>query len=660
MTLSSYFAGFVLDFFRERVTAADIAGMGATRVMVAPGFDAASLEAIRRLFPHAEILDMAANAGKLKPDVVCIPMTGGDVRSRLVAMLSGAKHKLLIPSPDYIYRFGMRWGALRWCCAVVDRFIIAPFALLWFMFAAVWMYVSGLVRHSVVTEGATPWRPGHILLIRLMPTATFVRLLERLRRRFPGVRLTALLASDEGRTEIAAVADNMISTTERGRLAAALRARKIGADTVILAGGADYIRTITYLLAVKLAQMLPRSKRYQWEIGDELPGLPIRDAAARARSTGETPVPRDPIGRWSLRRYYSGEPTRGPHTVQIGITKACNYHCLFCPFHNPQVDGQHREADLPRMSYEMLARLLGELKRMGTRAIDVCGDGEPLTHPEALDMIALARDLDFDVTLATNAALLTEERARRLVELGVRRMHVSFNAATDDVYASIHPGAPADARTRIIERLRAMAEYAEEEGYRPIDVEFSAVLTRLNMHQIPQMVDTAHEARAGWFMLILMGPAEGAEELLPREEDWVLIRSDIERAATRAREYGIHTNLDAIRPGASAAGTSSVYERIPCYIGHEYALITADGNVMFCCQCSKPLGNLSKDSFREIWYSHTYHRAREQARCLPRRVGQEPNPALEGCECLTACSHVVVNLEVYRRLYGDRAARLVT
>jgi MoaA/NifB/PqqE/SkfB family radical SAM enzyme len=233
-------------------------------------------------------------------------------------------------------------------------------------------------------------------------------------------------------------------------------------------------------------------------------------------------------------------------------------------------------------------------------------------------------------------------------------MHVSFNAATDDAYEQLHPGAPPGARARIIERLRAMADYAESEGMRPIEVEFSAVLNRLNMHQIPRMVETAHEARAGWFMLILMGPAPGAEELLPRPEDWVLIRSDIDRAAQRAQRYGIRTNLDAVRQGASAAGTGSVYERVPCYIGHEYALITADGSVLFCCQCTRPLGNLHQDSFRQIWYSEAYRQAREQARCLPRSRQQ-----LAGCECFTACSHVVVNLDVYRKLFGERALRLV-
>ncbi len=648
--LIAWAAGYVLDFFRERVSAESFRPGEVRQVLVAPGLDAAGLAAAHRLFPGAQFHTpppplRLLTVRRLKCEAAIIPMAGGSVRARVIAMLSGARHKLLVPSPDYIYRFGLRRGPAALLWAVVDRFLLAPLALLWLACLAVAMYASGLVRRAAAAErGPELWQPKRILLLRLVPTHTFVRLLEKLRRQYSSAHLTALLAYEEGKDEIGVVADEVITPAQGGMIAAI---RRGDFDTVILAGGADYGLRPSYLKALVLARFAGKAARYQWELGEALPGTPLREAAMRALRGRR----RDDR---KSRRYYSREPARGPAMVQIGLTKACNYHCLFCPFHNPQADRSHREADLPRMSYEMFARLLGELKGMGTRAIDICGDGEPLTHPRALDMIALARELDFDVTLATNAALLTEERAHKLVDLGVRRMHVSFNAATDDVYEKLHPGAPPGTRRRIIERLWEMAEYAERECLRPIEVEFSAVLNRLNMQQIPKMVEAAKEARAGWFMLILMGPAPGAEQLLPRLEDWMLIQSDIDRAAGKAQEWGIRTNLDAIRPGAGAAGTRCVYEQIPCYIGHEYALITADGSVMFCCQCSRPLGNLHQDSFRRIWYSEAYRQARRQARELP-----QTREHLEGCECFTACSHVVVNLEVYRKLYGEGAVRTV-
>lgn len=660
--LARYAAGYVLDFFRQRVDADDFSGETVHRVLTGPGLDDASLSALRRIFPAAEFRSFGPHTGlwplrRLRADAVCIAMAGGPLRGRLVALLSGAKHTLLMPSPDYIYRLGLRRrpAALLW--ALIDRFLLAPIALLWLGLVGGAMYATRQVRRAAAAErGRAPWRPRRLLLLRLMPTTTFVALLRRLRALFPEVHLTALLASDADRETVRAAADDVITPRSGGLFAIIRRLRTARFDTVILAGGADYGLRPSYVKAALLARLTPGADRRQWELGDALPGAPLGRALRRALAAPRTDASRNPglVSRIRLRRSYAREPTRGPAIAQIGLTKACNYHCLFCPFHSPAAEKDHRDAELPRLSPEVFARLLRDLRTMGTRAVDICGDGEPLMHRRALDMIALARDLGFDVTLATNAALLTEAPARRLVDLGVRRMHVSFNAATDDIYERLHPGAPPGARRTIIQRLRGMADYAEAQCLRPIDVEFSAVLNRINMHQIPQMVEVAREARARWFMLILMGPVEGADDLLPRPEDWILIQSDIDRAAARARKWGIETNLDAIRPGATAAGTRSVYESIPCYIGHEYALITADGSVMFCCQCTRPLGNLNAHSFRQIWYSEAYRQARTQARQLPRAREHLP-----GCECFTACSHVVVNLDVYRRLRGERALRSV-
>jgi hypothetical protein len=61
---------------------------------------------------------------------------------------------------------------------------------------------------------------------------------------------------------------------------------------------------------------------------------------------------------------------------------------------------------------------------------------------------------------------------------------------------------------------------------------------------------------------------------------------------------------------------------------------------------------VNEDSFERIWYSEAYRQARRQARELPATRDHLP-----GCECFTACSHVVLNLEISRRLDGGRQVR---
>ena len=72
------------------------------------------------------------------------------------------------------------------------------------------------------------------------------------------------------------------------------------------------------------------------------------------------------------------------------------------------------------------------------------------------------------------------------------------------------------------------------------------------------------------------------------------------------------------------------------------------------CTIRRVTGHRSEDSFGQIWKSEAYQEARRQARALP--VTGRPVPA---CECFEACSHVVVNVEVYRKLCGERGLRSV-
>jgi len=498
-----------------------------------------------------------------------------------------------------------------------------------------------------------------LLVIRLVPPGAFRRLLDLVRERWPGARVTALIASPEGETEVAEVAE-VICSQKLSALALLRRLRGLRPEVVMLAGGADYGLRPTYWKAVVLAWLSGARVRRQWEVGQDPLGQPLSRAVTRAVGRA---VPRlrpwhvvplsGVLSGYRSRRAYHRMPRRGPKLVQIGLTEACNYHCLMCGFHNPAVDDGHKESELPRLSYEMFARLLSDLKQMGAEAVDICGNGEPLTHPQAMDMIGLARSMGFGVSLATNGALLTASRARRLVELGLRRLHVSINAGTSATYPKMHPGTPPEAFETILGRLREMADYADATGRPRIDVEFSAVLTRLNKDEIVEMVKSAHRARASWFMLILMGPVKGQRALLPTPGDWPGIRVQIAEARQLADRLGIGHNLAGLESTATPAGTRSVYEHIPCYIGHEFALILGGGEVMFCCHCvTHSVGDLHKDSFATIWKSKPYQETRKQAMALP-----ATRISLPECGCFLACSHVSANVEVHRKLYGERGLR---
>jgi hypothetical protein len=147
--LARYLSGYVLDNFRARVTAADFAGEEVRQVLLAPGFEEEGKAALARLFPGADFQEIDPRTNlRTRYDAVCLPMSGGNTRLRLRALFARARHRLLAPAPDYCYRLGLGRGpgALAW--AVVDRFLLAPIALLWFACIVTWMYGTGLIVRS--------------------------------------------------------------------------------------------------------------------------------------------------------------------------------------------------------------------------------------------------------------------------------------------------------------------------------------------------------------------------------------------------------------------------------------------------------------------------------------------------------------------------------
>ena len=103
--------------------------------------------------------------------------------------------------------------------------------------------------------------------------------------------------------------------------------------------------------------------------------------------------------------------------VYVEITNLCNRNCSFCP-------GTVRA---PKM---MTA---AEFRRVAEKLTGVTGYlyyhlmGEPLTHPELPEMIAIASDLGFKSQITTNGTLLAS-RGQALIEAGVHKVNISVHS----------------------------------------------------------------------------------------------------------------------------------------------------------------------------------------------------------------------------------------
>ena len=121
--------------------------------------------------------------------------------------------------------------------------------------------------------------------------------------------------------------------------------------------------------------------------------------------------------------------------VYIEPTNRCNLECRTC-IRNIW------DEPLGEMSRTTFARIVEGLRSFSPPpAIFFGGLGEPLVHPDIIEMVAQAKTLGATVELITNGTLLTKPLSKQLIEAGLDMLWVSLDGATPESYADVRLGA---------------------------------------------------------------------------------------------------------------------------------------------------------------------------------------------------------------------------
>ena len=118
---------------------------------------------------------------------------------------------------------------------------------------------------------------------------------------------------------------------------------------------------------------------------------------------------------------------RPPKTLTIAITGACNLTCTHCWVGAGEAGSA---GHVPKLT---LRRLIAEFAALGGEGLRLTG-GEPLCHPDVLELLRLARSSGFNtLALQTNGMLLDDGTAAALRELDFPGLtiQVSFDGASE-------------------------------------------------------------------------------------------------------------------------------------------------------------------------------------------------------------------------------------
>ena len=154
--------------------------------------------------------------------------------------------------------------------------------------------------------------------------------------------------------------------------------------------------------------------------------------------------------------------------LRISVTDRCNFRCSYCmPKESFGKDHQFL-AHSELLSFEEITRVAKIFVAMGVEKIRLTG-GEPLLRKniefliEQLSALRTSSGKDLDLTLTTNGSLLAR-KARCLKEAGLKRITVSLDGLSDDVFKRMN-----DVGFPVADVLRGI-EVAQQVGLAPVKV----------------------------------------------------------------------------------------------------------------------------------------------------------------------------------------------
>lgn len=197
--------------------------------------------------------------------------------------------------------------------------------------------------------------------------------------------------------------------------------------------------------------------------------------------------------------------------LYIEPTNACNLSCRTC-VRNVWED------PAGYMSLASFRRVLSGMREISLPLVDRTGPagaaardctvffggyGEPLAHPDIVQMVMEARALGGPVELITNGTLLDDEMASGLVAAGLDRLWVSLDGARPESYADVRLGA---VLTGVLDNIMRFRRLCQSSLNRRSELGIAFVAMKRNIADLPALLQLAGKLGAARVLVINLLP----------------------------------------------------------------------------------------------------------------------------------------------------------
>ena len=255
-----------------------------------------------------------------------------------------------------------------------------------------------------------------------------------------------------------------------------------------------------------------------------------------------------------------------PMSLGIEVTNACNLKCIMC----------HRQVMTRKvgfMDFELFRECARQGIEMGAKMIVPFNYGEALLHPRLTDMVEYikSRSRETIVKVNTNGMLLAKDYARNLIGAGIDEITFSLEGCTKESHERIAIGS-----------------------------DYNTILANLT-----DLIDMRKGNAKPQIRVCMVRMEETESEMKQFVKKW---RPIVDSITIHDMNTGYGTLKDR------RVRKSPLKRKVPCRELWLKLQVLWDGSVTVCCidyDGRLRIGNVEKDSLRDLWFSPRMNEMRE-------------------------------------------------
>jgi SynChlorMet cassette radical SAM/SPASM protein ScmF len=334
------------------------------------------------------------------------------------------------------------------------------------------------------------------------------------------------------------------------------------------------------------------------------------------------------IGKEDKVEIMNSEKVPPLYAIYFYLTEGCNLacrHCWVAPSFDPNGD---KKSFLP---IELFALAIQEAKPLGLRRVKLTG-GEPLLHPNILDLLEVVRQEDLSLDIETNGILCTNEIAAEIAKSHNRSVSVSIDGSNPKTHEWIR-GVEGS-----FENAKQAVRNLASNGIAP---QVIMTLMRRNKDEVEALIDMSEDLGASSVKFNVLQPTARGKGLSETGEvlsiiELIELQRFIEKSVAPNTKLKLHFSTPLAFHSFSSIFNSTFAGN--CSIRNIVGLL-ANGCYALCgIGISTPeltFGTAGKDRLEKVWRENAF--LKELRAGLPEQLGGTCSRCIMRECCLGYC-----------------------